>query len=82
MIFLGYERQMLDMIRESNPGMARRFPPDYAFHFENYTDKELHKILQDLCKMRKIEMSFAATELAISLISKQKFTKFRQCGIT
>jgi hypothetical protein len=37
-LLLGYEKQMMDMIRKQNPGLSRRFPKEYAFHFEDYND--------------------------------------------
>ncbi|KAF1779378.1 P-loop containing nucleoside triphosphate hydrolase [Phytophthora cactorum] len=33
--------RMLEMLRTHNPGLMRRFPPQYAFHFDDYTEHEL-----------------------------------------
>lgn len=40
-LLLGYEKNMSEMIRKANPGLARRFAFDYAFRFEDYDDSQL-----------------------------------------
>jgi hypothetical protein len=57
-LLLGYKEQMEDMMRDVNPGLARRFPLESAFVFEDFTDSELRQIL-DL-KLKKI--GFEATD--------------------
>ncbi|KAF2277903.1 P-loop containing nucleoside triphosphate hydrolase protein [Westerdykella ornata] len=59
-LLLGYKEQMEEMFRDVNPGLARRFPLDSAFVFEDFDDDELRKIL-DL-KLRNI--GFNATDQA------------------
>ena len=49
-LLLGYESQMLEMIQSQNPGLARRFPKEQAFYFEDYSDAELFQILIQICK--------------------------------
>jgi hypothetical protein len=34
------------MFQNVNPGLSRRFPMGSAFHFEDYTDDDLQKILE------------------------------------
>ncbi|KAF2713834.1 P-loop containing nucleoside triphosphate hydrolase protein [Pleomassaria siparia CBS 279.74] len=59
-LLLGYKDQMEEMFRDVNPGLARRFPLDSAFVFEDFTDPELRQIL-DL-KLKGI--GFNATDQA------------------
>ncbi|TPX59440.1 hypothetical protein PhCBS80983_g02469 [Powellomyces hirtus] len=49
-LLLGYEKQMTEMLRNQNPGLARRFPQEYAFRFEDFTDVELLEIWNSQCK--------------------------------
>jgi hypothetical protein len=44
-LLLGYKDQMEDMFRDVNPGLARRFPLDSSFVFEDFSDSELRRIL-------------------------------------
>ena len=37
-LLLGYEKQMMDMLRNQNPGLARRFAPATAFKCESVVD--------------------------------------------
>ena len=44
-LLLGYEEDMMKMLREANPGMMRRFSPESAFRFEDFTDAQLEELL-------------------------------------
>ena len=44
-LMLGYEEQMLKMLREANPGLQRRFSPESAFLFEDFSDEQLEELL-------------------------------------
>ena len=35
-----FQEQMSSMLRNQNPGLARRFPMEMAFRFEDYTDQD------------------------------------------
>jgi Cdc6-like AAA superfamily ATPase len=54
-LMLGYRDQMELMLKNSNPGLERRFALHDAFNFDDYTDEELLKIL-DL-KMKKEQLT-------------------------
>ena len=46
-LLLGYEPEMLKMLRESNPGLIqRRFSPESAFRFADFTDDQLEALLR------------------------------------
>lgn len=46
-LLLGYHDDMETMLRNANPGLARRFPMSGAFHFQDFTDDELGRRSQD-----------------------------------
>ncbi len=56
-LLLGYEAPMRKMLRDQNPGLARRFPVEYAFVFEDYDDNELLAILKETCKRKQYNLS-------------------------
>ncbi len=45
-ILCGYDEPMDAMLRDCNPGLARRFRKDDAFHFNDYSDEQLVTIMQ------------------------------------
>ncbi|KAF1998618.1 P-loop containing nucleoside triphosphate hydrolase protein [Amniculicola lignicola CBS 123094] len=59
-LLLGYKDQMEEMFRDVNPGLARRFPLDSAFVFEDFTDSELRQILE----LKLKDVGFDATDQA------------------
>ena len=71
-ILIGYEEPMLSMIREQNPGLARRFPKDYAFYFDDYNQEELFEILQGYLQNKTISASIGFMEKAMDLLECQR----------
>ncbi|RHY06073.1 hypothetical protein DYB36_006893 [Aphanomyces astaci] len=71
-LLLGYEKPMLAMLRDQNPGLARRFPREHAFVFEDYSPIELLEIFHFTCKKHQVECSHAASEVAMELLTQQK----------
>ncbi|KAF1955358.1 P-loop containing nucleoside triphosphate hydrolase protein [Byssothecium circinans] len=59
-LLLGYKDQMEDMFRDTNPGLARRFPLDSSFVFEDFTDPELRRILD----LKLKDVGYNATDQA------------------
>ncbi|KAK6526384.1 hypothetical protein TWF694_004981 [Orbilia ellipsospora] len=59
-LLLGYKDQMEEMFRDVNPGLARRFPLESAFVFEDFSDDELRRILD----LKLKEIGFGATDQA------------------
>ncbi|KAJ4292670.1 hypothetical protein N0V90_009333 [Kalmusia sp. IMI 367209] len=59
-LLLGYKDQMEDMFRDVNPGLARRFPLDSSFVFEDFDDAELRQILQ----LKLKDVGYNATDQA------------------
>ncbi|KAJ3286671.1 hypothetical protein HK104_008917 [Borealophlyctis nickersoniae] len=71
-LLLGYEEPMLTMLRNQNPGLARRFPREYAFMFEDYSEFELLHIFQYACRRNNVTASYLVDEKAIAVLVKQK----------
>jgi hypothetical protein len=57
-LLLGYKEQMEDMFRDVNPGLARRFPLESAFVFEDFDDVEIGRILD----LKLKDIGFNATD--------------------
>ncbi len=77
-LLLGYEHQLLEMLRTQNPGLARRFPREYAFKFEDYTDKELLDIFNETCKRQYLYLSsFKVAEKALEVLVKVFIRSYR-----
>lgn len=57
-LLLGYKDQMEEMFRDVNPGLARRFPLESAFVFEDFNDAEIRQIFDFKLK----EIGFDATD--------------------
>jgi len=72
LLLLGYESQIVNMIRTQNPGLSSRFPIEHAFRFEDYTNQELLKIFTTTCKDKKVRMNQKVAQKAIKILSKQR----------
>jgi hypothetical protein len=59
-LLLGYKDQMEEMFRDVNPGLARRFPLESAFVFEDFNDEEIRCILN----LKLKDVGFKATDQA------------------
>ncbi|KAF2030476.1 P-loop containing nucleoside triphosphate hydrolase protein [Setomelanomma holmii] len=59
-LLLGYKDQMEEMFRDVNPGLARRFPLESAFVFEDFDDDEIRRILD----LKLKDIAFNATDQA------------------
>lgn len=71
-LLLGYKDQMEEMFRDVNPGLARRFPLDSAFVFEDFTDGELHHILDLKLKDVGFHASDQAKQVAIETLRRAR----------
>ena len=49
-VMVGYSGEMRQMLRNQNPGLSRRFNPDYALNFEDFSDQELLAIIALRCR--------------------------------
>jgi len=71
-VLIGYEEPMSKMLREQNPGLARRFPKEHAFYFDDYTDNELLAILDLNIRRQQIKTTIAFKEKAINILRAQR----------
>lgn len=70
-LLLGYKDQMENMFRDVNPGLARRFPLESAFVFEDFNDTEIRQIFE----MKLKDIGFDAADQA-----KKVGRNITQCG--
>ena len=71
-ILIGYEKQMMEMMRNSNAGLARRFPLEYALYFDDYEPFELMRIYQQACVEKDVESPSDVTEDVMRLLTKKR----------
>lgn len=71
-LLLGYEEQMLDMIRKQNPGLTRRFPKDQAFYFDDYDDDELLDILDLNARRSEVKLTTNFRMKALDILAVQR----------
>ena len=72
----GYEEETLEMLREGNPGLSRRFSS--RFIFENYSHVQLRMILKDKAAEAGARLTFPVAEAAAKLLSAE--SKLRTFG--
>ena len=71
-LLLGYRDQMEEMFRDTNPGLARRFPLDSSFVFEDFTDLELRRILDLKLKDVGYEATDQAKKVAMEALQRAR----------
>ena len=71
-LLLGYKDQMENMMNNCNLGLARRFRLSDAFHFEDFNDEELRKILDLKLKKQGIMATDEAKHVAIKILALER----------
>jgi SpoVK/Ycf46/Vps4 family AAA+-type ATPase len=74
-VLLGYREQMETMLRESNPGLQRRFQLENAFQFDDYNNDELLQILKLKMKKQGVEAGTDALIAAVKYLAVLRDTK-------
>ncbi|KAI0076548.1 P-loop containing nucleoside triphosphate hydrolase protein [Panus rudis PR-1116 ss-1] len=69
-LLLGYKPQMEEMFQNVNPGLARRFAIEDAFHFEDYTEDELLQALDWKLKDQDLLATDAAKRVALDVLNR------------
>ena len=68
-LLLGYREEMEEMLRKSNPGLARRFPLATAFNFADYDDASLVRILIGKAKSQGLSVETSVAKRAVSALA-------------
>ncbi|KAI4920884.1 hypothetical protein J4E85_008999 [Alternaria conjuncta] len=71
-LLLGYKDQMEDMFRDVNPGLARRFPLESAFVFEDFNDFEIRQIFDFKLKGIGFDAKDQAKKVAMEVIQRAR----------
>ena len=71
-LLLGYSEQMETMMRDGNPGLARRFQLDNAFVFEDYSSEDLFHMMRAKAEKLGWKMSFEALQAGVAVLEKEK----------
>lgn len=71
-LLLGYQEQMAEMFQNVNPGLARRFPMDSAFVFEDFTDEELGRILDLKLKQQGFATTARGRKAALEVLYRAR----------
>jgi SpoVK/Ycf46/Vps4 family AAA+-type ATPase len=68
-ILMGYAEPMRDMFHHCNPGLARRFPLENAFHFKDFDNDQLAQILDNKLKKQDLTTNNLARQVASQMLS-------------
>lgn len=71
-LLLGYQEQMEDMLNNSNPGLARRFRLSDAFYFDDFSDADLMRVLDDKLNKQGLRATESARTVAIEVLARQR----------
>jgi hypothetical protein len=71
-LLLGYKEQMEDMMQKVNPGLARRFPIDSGFLFEDFTDAEMAVIFDAKLKAQAFIATPKGRIVALEMLGRMR----------
>ena len=72
-ILCGYEDEMKTMIRDGNPGLARRFKMEDSFHFADYNDAQLTTILRERARNSSLNVTEQlAKDAVFNVLAKER----------
>ena len=71
-IMLGYRKEMEEMFKHVNPGLARRFQLDQAYEFPDYDDVSLLKILRSKARDDGLKISIHTAKLAVRSLARAR----------
>ncbi|KAF8249012.1 P-loop containing nucleoside triphosphate hydrolase protein [Wilcoxina mikolae CBS 423.85] len=71
-LLLGYEKQIETMFQNVNPGLARRFAIESAFHFHDFSDLELRQILELKLKQQGLHATEDAKRVAGEVLARTR----------
>lgn len=76
---LGYEEQMRDMLKNANPGLARRMRLESAFRFEDFDDAALLRILRAKAAKAELPVSISTARHAVAVLAKARCAGWLLC---
>jgi hypothetical protein len=71
-LLLGYKEQMEEMMQKVNPGLARRFPIDSGFLFEDFTDAEMAVIFDAKLKVQAFIATPKGRSVALEMLGRMR----------
>lgn len=71
-LLLGYKEQMEEMMQNVNPGLARRFPIDSGFLFEDFSDDEMAIIFDAKLKAQALSVTEKARSVALEVLGRMR----------
>uniref|UniRef100_D8QIN5 AAA+ ATPase domain-containing protein n=1 Tax=Schizophyllum commune (strain H4-8 / FGSC 9210) TaxID=578458 RepID=D8QIN5_SCHCM len=71
-LLLGYDEEMNAMFQNVNPGLARRFQLEDAFHFEDFSMAELMDILDQKMRKQELDATDAARKVAQDVLDRAR----------
>ncbi|KAH7137463.1 P-loop containing nucleoside triphosphate hydrolase protein [Dactylonectria estremocensis] len=71
-ILVGYTDGIQEMLRNTNPGLRRRFPLEQAFVFTDYNDEDLNQILRLKMAGEQITASQPAMDVAAEVLRRMR----------
>lgn len=71
-VMLGYQAEMENMLAKVNPGLSRRFQLENAFHFPDFDDKALMRILMAKARDQQIGLTLSVAKRAVRTLAKAR----------
>ncbi|GFH25752.1 NFX1-type zinc finger-containing protein 1 [Haematococcus lacustris] len=71
-LLLGYEEPMQALMREANPGLARRFQLANAWTFQDYKDEELLAIMKEAARRKGWELGWPELRAGVQVLDKER----------
>eukprot|EP01050_Picozoa_sp_SAG11_P003357 SAG11_NODE_188_length_13029_cov_3.652514_5_plen_2762_part_00 len=71
-VMLGYQVEMETMMSKVNPGLSRRFQVENAFHFPDFNDEALIRIMTGKACEQQLALPFDVAKRAVSALAKAR----------
>eukprot|EP00798_Chlamydomonas_sp_ICE-L_P013667 gene13667-19555_t len=68
-VLLGYEAEMRNMMKHTNPGLARRFQLEHAFVFPDFCDAALIRILMVKARTSGLKLNLGVAKQAVASLA-------------
>jgi Cdc6-like AAA superfamily ATPase len=71
-VMCGYRAEVTKMLRDQNPGLARRFDVNFALQFDDLSDSELYVVFSQLCRDAEVVAPIMVRLHAVGVLAKLK----------